>query len=164
MPTELSLSRWTLEHKVSFIIVSAPLSLLQWGNIVAELTLLLLDNTGFTVNAFAINYDDAWKPFSISDSALLHATLCLVAQHEDLIRGSEDSSDNLYHKCQALKLINNRLLDERDQVSDASITSVAILVILEVRTQSLSIHGKWLKYLWRLSTVHSKQLQHISMD
>jgi len=90
------------------------------------------DNTAFTTNAFAINYDDTWKPFSISDAALLHATLCLVAQHEDLIQGIEDSSDSLYHKGKALTLINERLLDDKHRMSEASITSVAVLVILEV--------------------------------
>jgi len=90
------------------------------------------DNTALTTNAFAINYDDNWKPFSISDAALLHATLCLVAQHQDLIQGIEDSRDSLYHKGKALMLINERLLDDKHRMSEASITSVAILVILEV--------------------------------
>jgi len=95
------------------------------------------DNTGFIVNAFAINYDDAWKPFSITDSALIHTTLCLVAQHEDILRGAEDSSDNLFHKGQAMTILNSRLLEDRDCISDASITSVAMLVILEVNLYSV---------------------------
>jgi hypothetical protein len=41
--------------------------------------LILVDNTAFRINAFAVNFDETWKPFSITDSALLHATLCLVA-------------------------------------------------------------------------------------
>jgi hypothetical protein len=90
------------------------------------------DNTGFITNAFAINYDDAWKPFSTTDPALLHATLCLVAQHEDLVRGAEDSSENLFHKGEVMRLMNSRLLDGRYTVTDADITSVALLVILEV--------------------------------
>jgi hypothetical protein len=96
------------------------------------------DNTGFIANAFAINYDDTWKPFSATDSALLHATLCLVAQHEDLVRGVEDSSENLFHKGEVMRLMNGRLLDETYKVTDADITSVALLVILEVR---LTCHG-----------------------
>jgi len=90
------------------------------------------DNAGFITNAFAINYDDAWKPFSTTDPALLHATLCLVAQHEDLVRGIEDSSENLFHKGEVMRLMNGRLLDETYKVTDADITSVALLVILEV--------------------------------
>lgn len=92
------------------------------------------DNTGFTVNAFAVNYENAWKPFSVSDTALLHATLCLVAQHEDLLRGVEDSSTSLYHKGQVMKVINQRLIDDPKNMSDASVTSIALLVILEVRS------------------------------
>jgi hypothetical protein len=91
-----------------------------------------LDNTGFTVNAFAVNYDDKWKPFSISDAALLHAILCLVAQHEDLLRGADDSSTSLYHKGQVMTLINQRLKDDPQNVTDASVTAIALLVILEV--------------------------------
>lgn len=91
------------------------------------------DNTGFITNAFAINYDNVWKPFSTTDPALLHATLCLVAQHEDLVRGVEDSSENLFHKGEVMRLMNDRLLDETYTVTDADITSVALLVILEVR-------------------------------
>jgi hypothetical protein len=96
-------------------------------------TNMLADNTGFITNAFAINYDDAWKPFSTTDSALLHATLCLVAQHGDLVRGIADSSANLFHKGEVMRLMNTRLLDELHKVTDADITSVALLVILEVR-------------------------------
>jgi hypothetical protein len=96
------------------------------------------DNTGFITNALAINHDDAWKPFSTTDPALLHATLCLVSQHEDLLRGVEDSSENLFHKGEVMRLMNGRLLDETYKVTDADITSVALLVILKVR---LTCHG-----------------------
>jgi hypothetical protein len=87
-------------------------------------TNMLADNTGFITNAFAINYDDAWKPFSTTDSALLHG---------DLVRGIADSSANLFHKGEVMRLMNSRLLDELHKVTDADITSVALLVILEVR-------------------------------
>jgi hypothetical protein len=79
--------------------------------------LILVDNTAFRINAFAVNFDETWKPFSITDSALLHATLCLVAQHEDLLAGRE-SEENLFHK---------------GEISDADVTTVAMLVVLEVR-------------------------------
>jgi hypothetical protein len=100
---------------------------------------MVADNTGFITNAFAINYDDAWKPFTTTDSALLHATLCLVAQHEDLVRGIEDSSANLFHKGEVMRLINSRLLDVSYKVSDTDITSVALLVILEVRNGCITL-------------------------
>ena len=107
---------------------------------------MLADNTGFITNAFAINYDDAWKPFSTTDSALLHATLCLVAQHEDLVRGVADSSENLFHKGEVMRLMNGRLLDESYKVTDADITSVALLVILEVIQTSLKLKLSLTKY------------------
>ncbi|KUJ20657.1 uncharacterized protein LY89DRAFT_716012, partial [Mollisia scopiformis] len=89
------------------------------------------DNTAFISNTFAINHDNAWKPYSITDSALFHATLCLVAQHEDLLRGTDESSENLFHKGEAMRLMNRRLLDNWHSLSDADITAVAIFVILE---------------------------------
>lgn len=88
-------------------------------------------NTAFTSNAFAINYDDTWKPYSVSDSALLHATLSLVAQHSDLLHGTGDSPDSLYHKGQALKLINSRLFNDKAFMSDANITTIVVLLSLE---------------------------------
>lgn len=88
-------------------------------------------NTAFRANAFAINFDDAWKPFSITDSALLHATLCLTAQHQDLLRGTDDSKENLWHKCEAMSLMNRRLREVGRIVTDADIISVALLAIIE---------------------------------
>ncbi len=93
---------------------------------------MLLDNTAFVSNAFAINYDDTWKPFSITDPALLHATLGLTAQHRDLLYDINDSFDNLYHKGEAMKVMTQRLTQESHRISDADVTCVAVLVDLEV--------------------------------
>jgi len=94
--------------------------------------LILVDNTAFRINAFAVNFDETWKPFSITDSALLHATLCLVAQHEDLLAGRE-SEENLFHKGEVMRLMNGRLRESGREISDADVTTVAMLVVLEVR-------------------------------
>jgi hypothetical protein len=93
--------------------------------------LILVDNTAFRINAFAINFDEAWKPFSITDKALLHATLCLVAQHEDLLSGRE-LEESLFHKGEVMRLMNVRLRESGREISDADITTIAILVVLEV--------------------------------
>jgi hypothetical protein len=108
----------------------------QWSALIADFP----DNTAFTSNAFAVNYDDTWKPYSVSDAALLHATLSMVAQHSDFLTGSEESSDNLYHKGQALQLINSRLLKDKLFMSDASLTTVAVLVSLEVKLEPRFVH------------------------
>lgn len=79
-----------------------------------------------------MNYDNAWKPFSVTDAALLHVTLSLAAQHQDILRDDEDSRDSLYHRGQAMRLMNQRLLNLQHYISDADVTSVAMLVILEV--------------------------------
>jgi hypothetical protein len=91
-----------------------------------------LVNTAFVANAFPINYDGAWVPFSATDAALFHACLSLVAQHQDVLRDAEDSRNSLYHRGQAMKLLTQRLVDQQHYISDVDITSVAILVIVEV--------------------------------
>jgi hypothetical protein len=65
--------------------------------------------------------------------------LCLVAQHGDLVRGIADSSANLFHKGEVMRLMNSRLLDGSYKVTDADITSIALLVILEVRKGYLNL-------------------------
>lgn len=62
-----------------------------------------------------------------------------MAQHGDLVRGTADSSANLFHKGEVMRLMNSRLLDESYKVTDADITSVALLVILEVRNGYLNL-------------------------
>lgn len=121
------------------------------------------DNTAFISNAFAINYDNAYKTFSITDSALLHATLCLVAQHGDLLRGAEESSENLFHKGEAMRLMNHRLLEDWHYISDADITAVAIFVILEV-CLLIHLHEALVLTQIRASMGHSKQLVLIGWD
>jgi hypothetical protein len=55
-----------------------------------------------------------------------------VAQNQDILRDAEDSKDSLYHRGQAMKLLNQRLVDQQHYISDVDVTSVAILVIIEV--------------------------------
>jgi hypothetical protein len=82
-----------------------------------------------------MNFDNTWKSFSITDSILLHATMSLTAQHQDLLRGGvEDSREGLWHKGEVMRLMNARLREKGRAVSDADITSVALLVIIEVRS------------------------------
>jgi hypothetical protein len=104
----------------------------------------------FRVNAFALNFDDAWKPFSVTDAALLHATLCLVAQHQDLLRGASDSKENLWHKGEVMRVMNVRLKDVGRTVTDADITSIALLVILEVFWSIPYIET----YLWTIQSTN----------
>jgi hypothetical protein len=101
------------------------------------------DNTAFSINAFAINYDNAWKPFSISDPAVLHATLSLVAQHSSILysstlpteNSSGESSDLLFHKGKTMGFLNQRLREraggKEKMVDEGNITIVIMLVILE---------------------------------
>ena len=55
-----------------------------------------------------------------------------MAQHEDLLAGRE-SEENLFHKGEVMRLMNGRLRDSGREISDADVTTVAMLVVLEVR-------------------------------
>jgi len=65
----------------------------------------------------------------MSDSALAHATLSMVAQQEETLYGREYSQDSLYHKGEVMKLINNRLRDKDHVVCNANVIAVALLVV-----------------------------------
>ncbi|KAL5315483.1 hypothetical protein ACEPPN_016351 [Leptodophora sp. 'Broadleaf-Isolate-01'] len=87
--------------------------------------------TAFTRNIFAINYDSSWNIFDVTDSALLHVTCCMIAQNRDILCGTEDSQNTLYHKGEMMKIMTLRLTEPSHRLSDADVFSVAVLVILE---------------------------------
>ncbi|KAG4441691.1 hypothetical protein IFR05_002825 [Cadophora sp. M221] len=87
--------------------------------------------TAFTRNIFAINYDSSWNIFDVTDSALLHVTCCMIAQNRDILCGTEDSQNTLYHKGEMMKIMTLRLTETSHSLSDADVFSVAVLVILE---------------------------------
>lgn len=96
------------------------------------------------MNVFALNYDGTWLSFSFSDRAMLNATLFCVAEHRDLLMGTENSADGLQHKGEVIRLINKRLADQRDHLSDSSIASVAILNNWEVWLRPFGNFLLWL--------------------
>src|SRR5258705_8183850 len=110
-------------------------------------TTLRTDNTSYTINSFALNPEGTWISFSFKDPALLHATLCVVALHRDLLTHREPSADSLIHKGQAIHAINSRLLSGQPS-TDENLAIVAVLIKLEVSllhptimTASNSQHG-----------------------
>jgi len=71
--------------------------------------------------------------FSISDSALLHATLLHSALSISMLRGQSATSDLLFHQGQAIRLVNERIGDPHNKAtSDATIAAVANLATFEV--------------------------------
>jgi hypothetical protein len=71
--------------------------------------------------------------FSISDSALLHATLLHSALSISMLRGQNSTSDLLFHQGQAIRFVNERIGDPHNQAtSDTTIAAVANLTAFEV--------------------------------
>src|ERR1700689_4805752 len=71
--------------------------------------------------------------FSISDSALLHATLLHSALSISMLRGQSYTSDLLFHQGEAIRFINERIGDPYNKASsDATIAAVANLTTFEV--------------------------------
>lgn len=74
----------------------------------------------------------AW---TISDGALLNATLVLAAKHWSALGGSKRRIESTlyHHKTEAIRLVNERLADPVSAVADGTVGAVGILVFVEVR-------------------------------
>ena len=91
-----------------------------------------IDTTSFTMNSAAVNPEGSWLAFAITDAALLHALLSLVAYHFDLTQGRDESPDSLYQKGEAMRKMKERLKDNQQQINDVSIATVSLLANAEV--------------------------------
>lgn len=94
-----------------------------------SLTLQLLEyyHYSFWANSYACNPEKSWMPLAMTDSAMLHATLTLVAIHRrDCCSALLDES-YFKHRGQAMKLIVERLHDSTAGISESTIGAVAIL-------------------------------------
>jgi hypothetical protein len=91
-----------------------------------------IDTTSFTMNSVAVNPEGSWLAFAITDAALLHALLSLVAYHFDLTQGRDESPDSLYQKGEAMREMKEQLNDSQRQTSDVTIATVSLLANLEV--------------------------------
>lgn len=84
------------------------------------------------MNSVAVNPEGSWLSFAITDAALLHATLSLVAYHYDITHSRNESLDCLYQKGEAIRNMNQRLGDGHKQFSDTTIATVALFTNIEV--------------------------------
>jgi hypothetical protein len=99
----------------------------------------VVDHVGFTQNSIAVNPEGSFFDFAVTDVALLHATLALVALHLGS-NGSKVSSiplklvlqEALYNQIEAVRDVNHRLNTPDSYLSDSLVAAVAILANCEV--------------------------------
>jgi hypothetical protein len=70
---------------------------------------------------------------SLSDQSAFHVVLSTAANDIAALHGQEDSPDAIMHRGLALRQVNQRLLQDGSDTSDASIAAVALLSGREVR-------------------------------
>ena len=72
-------------------------------------------------------------PHAVADPLLFLATFNYVAAHLDFIFGRQSNPSTLAQKVEIIRLVNSRLQDSIESVSDTTIGAVAMLVAIEVR-------------------------------
>ncbi|KAL8790887.1 MAG: hypothetical protein Q9195_006159 [Heterodermia aff. obscurata] len=104
-------------------------------------TLALLEyyHTSYWDNSLAVNPEGQWLSVAISDAAMLHATLCLVALHKDQMHGVPPTNPYFWHRGEAMRLILKNLADPAHAICDATLAAVAILSASDNSTHLPSI-------------------------
>ena len=87
-------------------------------------------------NSFGLNPDGDWFDLIRGDAAPLHALLSVSGRIRALQLGVEEHVDVFRHEAEAIKLINERLSDNGEGLSDTLIAAVAVLVNQEAMTRS----------------------------
>lgn len=82
--------------------------------------------------AVAVDPDDKWFGYSVTDPALFHSTMLHSAAHNAFLAGDTDPADSASLKWEAIRLINGRLGDLVLSLSDVTIGAVVALLLFEV--------------------------------
>ncbi|KAK5056213.1 hypothetical protein LTR84_012766 [Exophiala bonariae] len=91
------------------------------------LSLLQYYHVSFTANSYACNPEGLWFSTALMDTAILHATLALVAIHWRDTASTDTSKLYLKHRGEAMNIIVRRLSVADQAVSEATIGAVALL-------------------------------------
>ena len=112
----------SLANSVPFSILS-PINLSIWGTS----ALLEYYHTSYWDNSLTVNPEGQWISVAISDAAMLHATLSLVALHRCQTHEEPLADSYFWHRGEAMRLISKNLADPEQATSDATVAAVAIL-------------------------------------
>jgi len=82
--------------------------------------------------AVAVDPDDKWFSYSVTDPALFHSAMLHSAAHNAMLAGNTDLADPVSLKWEAIKLVNDRLGDPVLGLSDVTIGAVVALLLFEV--------------------------------
>jgi len=89
------------------------------------------DNTVLVNTLIPVNPKDKWFNHAITDLALFHATMLHAAAHHMFLSRSGDLSEQRRLKGETIELVNHRLSDPIQSVSDVTIGAVVCLVLFE---------------------------------
>ena len=92
----------------------------------------MIEKVSLKQNAFAFYSKEQLFSHAAIDPAWLNATLSLIALHHDLNIGKGISQECLFHRGEALRIVNERLAISC-HVNDATIGAIASLANFDVR-------------------------------
>lgn len=69
---------------------------------------------------------------AVHDAALFHTFLAHYVASYDLRYGAGDPAESLYHRMEAVRIVNERLADVSQGLSDGTIAAVANMAVYEV--------------------------------
>ena len=78
-----------------------------------------------------------WLPNAMADPVLFLATLNVAAIHLDIVQGRYSNPITLAHKVEAISLINSRLKEPNEALTNETIASVVMLAAMEVILSAL---------------------------
>jgi hypothetical protein len=82
--------------------------------------------------AVAVDPEDKWFGYSITDPALFQSTMLHSAAHYAFLGGNLQIADSEMIKGEAIKMINGRLGDQVHGLSDTTLGTVVALLLFDV--------------------------------
>lgn len=114
--------------------ISAILFLVLSPEILArpKLTIYSTDLGVIGPKIISLNPRRLWFSSALSDPVLFQATLYSAALYSNSVWRSGDSPLAIFHRTQLLGMVNNRLRDPTQGLSDKTVAAVALIVYTEV--------------------------------